>query len=49
MKDELQMYLESYCIRDIWIKKQINKKIKEVTQINTLSIASVKQQIKTIK
>ena len=49
MKDKLQMYLQAYCINQLWIKKEIAKKLNEVNVINKLSIASVKQIIKNEK
>ena len=46
MKDKIQSYLQAYCINQLWIKKQVAKKVVEVNVINKLSIASVKQIIK---
>ena len=46
MKDKLQMYLQAYCVNQLWIKKEIAKKINKVHVINKLSISSVKQIIK---
>lgn len=44
-KDNLQRYLESVCHVQAWAKKQIAKHKQEVTQINLLSINSVKQKL----
>ena len=45
MKDNIQMQLETYCIFQIWAKKQIAKEKRKVSKINTLSIKSVKQKL----
>jgi len=47
MKDGLQIYLESNCILQFWVKKQIAKEKKVVTVINLNSLQSVKQRLKT--
>jgi len=44
-KDELQRWLETQCILQLWTKKQINSKIEKVKQINPYSIKSVKQRL----
>ena len=44
-KDELQRWLETQCILQLWTKKQINIKIEKVKQINPYSIKSVKQRL----
>lgn len=44
-KDDLQIYLESVCHVQAWAKRQIAKQRQEVTQINLLSINSVKQKL----
>jgi len=46
MKDNLQIYLESVCHVQRWAKNQISKNKKEVKEINTNSINSVKQKLK---
>lgn len=44
-KDELQRWLETQCILQLWTKKQINRKIEKVDKINPYSIKSVKQRL----
>ena len=45
MKDNLQIQLETYCILQIWAKKQIAKDKLKTDKINVMSIKSVKQKL----
>ena len=44
MKDSLQIYLESVCVLQFWVKKQLSKEKKVVSIINPNSIKSSKQK-----
>jgi len=44
MKDDLQKYLETVCVYQFWVKKQIAKEKKVVAVINPNSIQSAKQK-----
>lgn len=48
-KDDLQIYLESVCHTQAWAKRQIEKKVETVEQINLLSISSLKQKLMKTK
>lgn len=45
MKDNFQLYLESFCKTQIWAKKQIEKHKIKVEKINIYSISSIKQKL----
>ena len=49
MKDEITEYLESICKTQIWVKNHLKKEIQLVDKINTLSISSIRQKLKTKK
>ena len=44
--DETDRYLISECHYQAYARKQINKPLTEVKEINLLSIASIKQRIR---
>ena len=46
MKDEIQVYLESICRSQIWVKNHLKKEIQVVERINTMSISSIRQKLK---
>ena len=46
MRDEIQNYLYSVCMTQIWVKNHLKKEIQVVEKINTMSISSIKQKFK---
>ena len=46
MRDEIQNYLYSVCMTQIWVKNHLKKEIQSVEKINTMSISSIKQKLK---
>jgi chromosomal replication initiator protein len=45
----MKEYLESICKTQIWVKNHLKKEIQLVDKINTLSISSIRQKLKTKK
>lgn len=46
MKYEIQNYLHSVCMTQIWVKNHLKKEIQVVEKINTMSISSIRQKLK---
>ena len=47
MKDEIQNYLERECKAQLIARKYYKKEIQVVEKINTMSISSIRQKLKT--